>query len=68
MAAGCAIVASDLPVFREVLGQEDASWFDAGNPEALANAIRGLLDNKVRAQCIVITSYSIHYTKLYEFL
>ncbi len=52
MAAGCAIVASDLPVFREVLGQEDASWFDAGNPEALANAIRGLLDNKVRAQCM----------------
>lgn len=42
MAAGCAIVASDLPVFREVLDTEDAAWFEPGNPDALAAAIRSL--------------------------
>lgn len=39
MASGCAIVASDLPVLREILNREDASWCVAGNPEQLADAI-----------------------------
>lgn len=43
MAAGCAIVSSDLPVFREVLKEEEAAWFEAGNPRALAAAVQDLL-------------------------
>lgn len=43
MACGCAIVVSDLPVFREVLGEDDAFWYQAGNPEALAKAIQTAL-------------------------
>lgn len=42
MAAGCAIVVSDLPVMREILGNDDASWFEPGNPVSLAEAIRRL--------------------------
>lgn len=48
MAAGCAIVASDLPVFREVLGNDEAVWFEPGNPESLAAAIRQLLADPER--------------------
>jgi len=44
MAAGCAIVASDLPSLREILEEEDAAWFAAGNPEALAAAVRTLAE------------------------
>lgn len=42
MAAGCAIVASDLPVMREILNEDDASWFTPGDPVSLAAAIRRL--------------------------
>ena len=45
MAAGCAIVASDLPSLREILEEEDAAWFAAGNPEALAAAVRTLAEH-----------------------
>lgn len=43
MAMGCVVVASDLPVFREILGEQEAFWFDVGNPEGLAAAIRQAL-------------------------
>lgn len=43
MAAGCAIVASDLPVFREVLEPDDAAWFVPGDAVALAGAIHHLV-------------------------
>lgn len=49
MACGCALVVSDLPVFREVLGAEDAAWFAAGEPAQLAAAIRRLVDDPATA-------------------
>ena len=49
MAAGCALVVSDLPVFREVLCNEDAVWFEAGNPQALAQAIQTCLNDPIAA-------------------
>lgn len=52
MAAGCAIVASDLPVFREVLAAEDAVWFEPGNPNALAAAIRQLCGSPDQARAM----------------
>lgn len=42
MAAGCAVVASDLPAFRSVLG-EAALYFPVGEPAALATALTGIL-------------------------
>jgi glycosyltransferase involved in cell wall biosynthesis len=45
MAAGCAIVASDLPALREILGAEDAVWVRAGDAQSLAEGIRGLAAN-----------------------
>jgi glycosyltransferase involved in cell wall biosynthesis len=50
MAAGCALVVSDLPSVREVLGQEDAVWTAPGDPASLANAIRALADDPERAR------------------
>lgn len=40
MAAGCAIVASDLPALREILSDEEAVWVRPGDPDALAAGIR----------------------------
>ncbi len=42
MSAGCAVVASDLPAFRDVLG-ECGSWFTPGDSVALAGRIVQLL-------------------------
>lgn len=50
MAAGCAIVVSDLPVFHEILARGDASWFAPGEPESLAASIRGLAENSQHAE------------------
>lgn len=52
MAAGCAIVASDLPVFREILDADDAAWFEPGNPADLAAAIRRLAESPGLAQSL----------------
>ena len=52
MAAGCAIVASDIPALREVLEDGDAEWFPAGNAAALADAIRALADAPERARAM----------------
>lgn len=47
MAAGLPIVASDLPVFREILTQEEnALFFESDNPLSLANAIKKFLISK----------------------
>ncbi len=50
MAAGCAIVASDLPPMREVLDEEDAAWAQPGNADSLARAIAGLAGDPRRAR------------------
>jgi phosphatidylinositol alpha-mannosyltransferase len=45
MAAGCAVVASDLPAFRAVVGS-DGVFVPPGDPEALAAAIERLLGDE----------------------
>jgi len=50
MAAGCAVVAADLPAVREILGENDAAWFAPGDAPALARAIRGLAEDPERAR------------------
>lgn len=42
MAAGCAVVATDLPAFREVLGEDEAVWARQSEPASIAAAIRCL--------------------------
>ncbi|HZR68606.1 MAG TPA: glycosyltransferase family 4 protein [Burkholderiales bacterium] len=49
MAAGCALVASDLPSVREVLATDDAEWVAPGDAAGLAAAIRALADDPARA-------------------
>lgn len=50
MAAGCAVVASDLPAFRWVLGSS-GTVFDTGNPVALADALTAVMaDDRVRSE------------------
>ncbi len=50
MAAGCAVVVSDLPVLREVLDEDEASWFVPGDARSLAQAIRRLVDDPAYAR------------------
>lgn len=50
MAAGCALVVSDLPALRELLDPEDAVWFAPGDAAGLADAIRLLAEDPQRAQ------------------
>ncbi len=50
MAAGCAIVASDLPSVREILDEDEALWTRAGDAESLAKAIATLAADPARAQ------------------
>lgn len=50
MSAGCAIVASDLPSIREILGEDDAVWFKPGEASSLAAAIRKLVGDPILAQ------------------
>jgi len=57
MAAGCAVVASDLPAFREVAA-DAASYFERGNPAALAATVVKLLkepDEQVRVTAAAST-------------
>ena len=49
MAAGCALVASDLPSVREILDRDDAEWVTPGDAASLAAAIRALADDPARA-------------------
>lgn len=45
MGAGCAIVASDLPSIREIIGPDDAILVHPQSPKQLAEAIRYLTSN-----------------------
>jgi glycosyltransferase involved in cell wall biosynthesis len=50
MAAGCALVVSDLPSLREVLDADDALWVAPGDAAGLARAIRALAGDPARAK------------------
>ncbi|HTS54826.1 MAG TPA: glycosyltransferase, partial [Burkholderiales bacterium] len=50
MAAGCALVVSDLPSVREVLERDDAVWTAPGDAAGLAGAVRALAEDPARAQ------------------
>lgn len=52
MASGCAVVATDLPSVREVLGEDDAAWATPGDPKSLAEAIRSLCQSPERASAL----------------
>ncbi len=52
MAAGCAVVAADLPSIREILGPDDAAWFTAGDAGSLARALLSLAANPARAEAM----------------
>lgn len=52
MATGCAIVASDLPSLREILGPDDAVWVTPGDAASLAEGIRALAGNPDRARLL----------------
>jgi len=45
MAAGCAVVASDLPSIREVLAENEVVWVAPGDPDKLAAGILRLVKN-----------------------
>jgi glycosyltransferase involved in cell wall biosynthesis len=49
MAAGCALVASDLPALRELLGEDDAVFVRPGDPRSLAAGVRALAEDPARA-------------------
>lgn len=57
MAAGCAVVSTDLPSIREILGETDAVWAEAGNPASLGAAIRGLTEQPARAAAIAAKNF-----------
>jgi glycosyltransferase involved in cell wall biosynthesis len=52
MAAGCAIVTSDLPSIREILGEDDALWCEPGDPASLARGIAKLAENPQLARAM----------------
>lgn len=52
LAAGCAVVASDLPAFRAVAG-DAAEYAPAGEPPALAEKVGRLLNDKARRAVLV---------------
>ena len=50
MAAGCAIVASDLPAMREILADDEVMWSKPGDPGSIAEAIKALVGDPARAR------------------
>jgi glycosyltransferase involved in cell wall biosynthesis len=52
MAAGCALVVTDLPAVREILQADEAVWVPPGEPEALARALRALAAQPERARAM----------------
>lgn len=58
LAAGCAVVATDLPAVREILGAEDAAWAAPGDPASLAAAIRSLTENPAAAEAVAARGFA----------
>lgn len=52
LAAGCAVVATDLPAVRELLDDDCAAWAWPNDPESLAAALRTLCADPARAQAM----------------
>ena len=52
MAAGCAIVASDLPAIREILAEDEAVWVRPGDPHSLAAGLRRLVADPDQARAL----------------
>jgi glycosyltransferase involved in cell wall biosynthesis len=50
MAAGCAVVTADLPSVREVLAHGGGIWVPPGDPRALADGIRKLVNDPEHAR------------------
>jgi len=50
MAHGAAVLASDLPVFHELLGTEGSPWVPPGDPLALQRAAIELMSNQARRE------------------
>lgn len=48
--AAAVVVASDLPVFREILAADEAAWFQPGDPNGLADATRHFAGDPVLAE------------------
>ena len=57
MASRRPIVSSDLPSIREVLNEQNAILVEPGNPRALAEGIKKVLDNPEFAQIIANQAY-----------
>jgi glycosyltransferase involved in cell wall biosynthesis len=52
MAAGCALVVTDLPSLHEILAADEAVWVRPGDPAALAEGIRSLAAEPERARAM----------------
>jgi glycosyltransferase involved in cell wall biosynthesis len=50
MAAGCLVVTTHAPIQRSIVGPEAGLFVDPRDPEALAQALRGLVRDPARAQ------------------
>lgn len=64
MAAGCAIVASDLPSLKEIVNGDEVVFVKANDPTALASGIQKLMADPQLAQAMAekVRNKSSHYT------
>lgn len=58
LAAGCAVVSTDLPSIREILGDADAAWAEAGSPASLAASITSLTNNPTAAATMATRGFA----------
>lgn len=67
MAAGVPIVASDLPVFKEILrDNETGLFFEPGNPESLAKTIKKVLNSEELSKNLSINAKKMAENYTYE--
>jgi glycosyltransferase involved in cell wall biosynthesis len=52
MAAGCALVATDVPAVREIIGTQAVAWCRPGDPQDLARAIAMLAGDAERCRSL----------------